>query len=184
VRKLHVPYRPVFESHYRELLKFLAQKVASREDAADLAQESYVRVLTMARGGKTIADPRALLYRIARNLLVDRHRAVRVRDHDALDALAEADLPPAPQQDEPEQLCAATQAARAYVRTIESLSPRTREAFVMHLYDGLPQSEIARRMGISRSMVEKHIVRGLMACRACRSALHDGDGYPDGQDRE
>jgi RNA polymerase sigma factor (sigma-70 family) len=163
----------VFEHHYRELLNFLARKLNDRDSAADVAQESYVRALTLQQSGELIADPRAMLYRIARNLVVDRHRHDRVRDHDDIDALAETEQPQAPAHWQPEEALAAAQTSRAYVAAIESLPPRCREAFILHVCDELSQAQVAERMGISRSMVEKHIVRGMLACRQCRRRLDD-----------
>lgn len=49
---------------------------------------------------------------------------------------------------------------------IDALPPRCREAFVLNRIHGLPHDEVARALGISRSMVEKHVMRGLHACRA------------------
>lgn len=161
----------MFDHYYRELLNFLARKVQDRDAAADLAQESYVRVLAIQRSGELIADPRALLYRIARNLIVDRHRQARVRDHEDIDALAEPDQPHAPAHLQPEEAVAAGQVVDAYRAAIESLPPRSREAFILHLFDDLPQAQVAERMGISRSMVEKHIARGMLACRQCERRL-------------
>ena len=78
--------------YYRELLNFLSRAVNNREAAADLAQESYARVLAMQQDGVTIAEPRALLYRTARNLVIDQHRRDTVRgvgaDHDYYDVHA------------------------------------------------------------------------------------------------
>jgi DNA-directed RNA polymerase specialized sigma24 family protein len=56
------PGRAVFEHYYRELLNCLARQVGDRSDGADLAQENYVRVLTIQQSGVSIGDPRALLY--------------------------------------------------------------------------------------------------------------------------
>jgi RNA polymerase sigma-70 factor (ECF subfamily) len=169
------PVSVVLERYYRELLNFLHRQVNDRHTAADLAQESYARVLAVQRDGREILDVRALLYRTARNLLVDQHRRAQVRQHDDIDTLAEAHQPAAPGHLRPDEALASGQVVRAYVQAIEQLPPRCREAFVMSVFDGLGQAEIARRMGISVSMVEKHIVRGMLACRACGQRLQNGD---------
>lgn len=161
----------MFEHYYRELLNFLARAVHDRDAAADLTQESYLRAIALQRSGAVIVDPRAMLYRVARNLVVDRHRRARSRDHDDIDTLAEAEQPRAPTHLQPEEALAAAQVATAYAAVIEALPPRCREAFVMHVFEELPQAQVAARMGISRSMVEKHVVRGMLACRECRRRL-------------
>lgn len=168
----------MLERYYRELLNFLHRQVNDRDAAADLAQESYARVLAVQHAGRDVLDARALLYRIARNLLVDRHRRAEVRRHDDLDAMPEADQPAAPPHLQPENALVSQQVLRAYVGTIEQLPPRCREAFILHVFDDLTHAQVAERMGISVSMVEKHIVRGMLACKLCERGLKDQD-YPD-----
>lgn len=155
----------MLERFYRELLNFLHRQVGDRDAAADLAQESYARVLAAQRSGPPVMDGRALLYRTARNLVIDQHRRAALRRHDSLDEVAASDEPPAPQHLQPEEALVRQQTVHGYVQVIENLPPRCREAFVLHVIDGLPQAEIAARMGISVSMVEKHVVRGTLACK-------------------
>lgn len=170
----------LLERYYRELLNFLHRQVSDRDTAADLAQESYARVLAVQHSGRDILDARALLYRTARNLLVDQHRRAAVRRHDDLDALPEAEQPAAPQHLQPEDALVSQQMLRAYVGAIECLPPRCREAFVLHVFDEFTHAQIARHMGISVSMVEKHVVRGMLACKACERSLREqGDPGPD-----
>ncbi len=165
----------MLERYYRELLNFLHRQVSDRDTAADLAQESYARVLAVQHAGRNILDGRALLYRTARNLLVDQHRRAAVRRHDDLDAIPEAEQPAAPPHLQPEDALVSRQVLRAYVGAIECLPPRCREAFVLHVFDELTHAQIARRMGISASMVEKHVVRGMLACKACERSLKAQD---------
>lgn len=161
----------MLERYHRELLNFLNRQVKDRDTAADLVQESYVRVLAAQSSGKAVLDMRALLYRTARNLLIDQYRRSEVRKHDELHSLPEDQHPPAPQHLQPEEALAAQQIIRAYVAAIESLPPRCREAFVLNVFDELSHAQIAQRMGISASMVEKHIVRGMVACKLCERRL-------------
>jgi RNA polymerase sigma factor (sigma-70 family) len=163
----------VLERYHRELLNFLNRQVNDRDTAADLAQESFARVLAAQSVGQAVLDMRALLYRTARNLLIDQHRRSEVRRHDNLDALSEHQHPPGPRHLQPEEALASSQAICAYVDTIEALPARCREAFMMYVFDGMGQAEIARCMGISVSMVEKHVVRGMVACRQCERSLDD-----------
>lgn len=167
--------------YYRELLNFLSRAVNDRHAAADLAQESYVRVLALQQSGQHVAEPRALLYRTARNLVIDRHRrgAVRGQLHDTdLDddaGLDAVDTLAAPAASEPETAAMSAQAVEAMLAAIGELPLRCREAFILHKFDGLAQAEVARRMGISVTMVERHIRLAMQACRRCQDAQ---DGAP------
>lgn len=165
----------LLERYYRELLNFLNRQVNDRDIAADLAQESYARVLAVQNSGRSILDPRALLYQTARNLMVDQHRRTEVRRHDDLDALPETEQPAAPPHLEPDAALASQQVLCSYVRAIEQLPPRCREAFVLHVFDELTHAQVAARMGISVSMVEKHVVRGMLSCKLCEHGLKDSN---------
>lgn len=168
----------VLERYHRELLNFLTRQVSDRDTAADLAQESFVRVLSAQSSGQAVLDMRALLYRTARNLVIDQHRRNEVRRHDNLDAIPEDQHPCAPQHLQPEEALASQQVVRAYLATIEALPARCREAFVLNVFDELSHAQIARHMGISVSMVEKHVVRGMVACKLCERRLREPLGRP------
>jgi RNA polymerase sigma-70 factor (ECF subfamily) len=165
----------LLEHYHRELLNFLIRQVKDRHMAADLTQESFARVLGAQASGQAILDMRALLYRTARNLAIDQHRRDRHRRHEDLDALPEDMHPAAPAHHQPEERLASQQVIRAYLATIEALPERCRAAFVLHVFDEWRHAEIARHMGISVSMVEKHIVRGMLACKLCERRLRGAE---------
>lgn len=158
--------------YYQELLNYFARMVRSRDSAADLVHEAYVRVLALQQAGQAVHQPRALLYRTARNLLIDQHRRHVVRsvphavDDTPLPDVAEL---PAPPRDEPEVAATSAQGVASLIATIDALPLRCREAFILHKFDGLSQAEVAAQMGISRKMVEQHIQRAMVACRQCRA---------------
>ncbi|MDA8448007.1 sigma-70 family RNA polymerase sigma factor [Paracidovorax valerianellae] len=173
----------MFVRYYRELLRFLQGSVKDREMAADLAQESYARVLALEQSGERIAEPRALLYRTARNLVIDQHRRHAVRgqhaplDDDAFEHATQSLA--APDAFEPEAAAMSSQTVSALLAAIGALPLRCREAFILYKFDGLTQAEIARQMGISTTMVERHIQRGMQACRDCQDQL-EGRALPSG----
>ena len=159
--------------YYQELLNFCARNLKDRETAADLVQEVYARLIAVGRDGKVVEDSRALLYRMARNLMTDDHRRAALRDHDSFDALGEDAVPPACRTMQPEEIYAFRQYVQALVAAIESLPPRCREAFILNRFEGLSHQEVAQRMGISRNMVAQHVIRGVLVCKACHD-LHRG----------
>lgn len=149
-----------------ELLGFLRRHLGSSADAADLAQDTFTQWLKSS-SRQEVEQPRAFLYQIARNLLRDHWR--RQRHASPLrEAGDQADL---------EQLAAAGEGSgpvvqferqrylRELAKALDGLPPRRREAFVLHKFDGLSQSEVALRMGISLSMVEKHVSSALLHCK-------------------
>lgn len=169
---------PVVTRYYRELLRFLQGAARDRETAADIAQESYARLLAVQQAGETVAEPRALLYRTARNLLIDQHRRAEVRGAqffpESEDAAQAMECVAGPQALEPEAAAMSAQSVNALLTAIGALPLRCREAFMLHKFDGLSQAEVARQMGISVTMVERHIKLALQACRACQDRLQGG----------
>lgn len=166
--------RTVLTRYYRDLLNFCLRKVRDRDTAADLAQESYARVLSMQQSGQVILEPGALLRQVALRAKIDLDRRAALRQHDDIDALQESQQPASPRHLQPEEAYAASQNIGAYLDTIAQLPPRCSEAFCMYLFDELPNQEIADRMGISLSMVNQYISRGKLACAARRRALDNG----------
>jgi len=62
---------------------------------------------------------------------------------------------------------------RILAAAVDDLPPRCREVFLMSRLDGLGNGEIAGRLGISRNMVEKHIIKAMMHCRRRLDTLKD-----------
>lgn len=157
----------VHERYYDELLRFFAHSVKDVHEAQDLTQQTVQRVLERRYAGGEVENVRALLYEVARNLLIDRHRQLQLRRHESDDVLLDHAAPAAC---EPEVVYAGQQRVQLLVSTIEALPPRCRQAFILHKIEGLPQAEVAHTMGVSLNMVERHI---MLAVATCRKALNN-----------
>lgn len=149
--------------HQAELLAFFQRRVPSRPDAADLAQESWTRLLRYRRE----SSPRALrmlLFSIARNLLSNHWRRGRLHGVEQPTDFTGLDLPseiagPARQAD-------ARQSLLRLEAAVAALPPKCRAVFLLSRIEGLANAEIAGRCGISVKMVEKHLARAIVQCRA------------------
>jgi RNA polymerase sigma factor (sigma-70 family) len=148
-----------------DLLAFMRRRIRDVETASDLTQETLFRMLVY-RDAPNIESHVRLMYRIAHNLVLEHRRQYARRhmaDHVPLDAIE----PPAADVPSVEELVDARHLLEViFRRTFESLSPRCCLAFKLSRIDGLSYPEIARTMGITVKMVEKHISRALAACRA------------------
>jgi len=177
----------VFEHYYRELLSFLARKVGDREIAADLTQESYARVYAAA-GKRTVAEPRALLYAIARNLVTDHYRRASVRAEVEIDripgGLGESDASMGPESMEPEARLSGRQRLAAIEQVLAELPPRPRQAFVFYKLDGMSRIEVAEKMGISVKTVETHLEVAMQACLARLQFLDCNPPAPKPSDKK
>lgn len=153
--------RDLFERNQRAMLRYLTRKVG-RDAAPDLLQDAFVRVL--GRGQlEAIADPPALLQRIAINLARDFARKRKTETtylhpgHDLADAPADE----AP----PEERMEYDRKSRLLDSAVDRLPPRCREVFELSLED-MSVGEIARSLGVSDRMVRKHLAHAMEICRA------------------
>ncbi|MES2057339.1 MAG: RNA polymerase sigma factor [Pseudomonadota bacterium] len=156
-----------------ELFRFLVARVGDRIEAEDLLQELWVRVHAANAG--PLSNGRAYLYRAAQNLVLDRARAERRRAQRDTEWAAgqRIDLgggEPADARPNAETAMLAHEEAAALATAIRALPESAGRAFRMHKIEGLPHVEIAARLGISRSGVEKHIA---LAMAHLRRALKD-----------
>lgn len=138
-----------------------------RDDEADLAQDSCLRLVETA-SREPVAAPAHLLFRIARNLVIDRIRS-RSRAASLFQDKATYAQHPCPAPD-PERVLLANERLRRALKVIDAMPERRREAFLLHRIDGLSYPQIARSMGVSVKAVEKHmssamlqLVRGMQA---------------------
>jgi len=154
--------RELFERNHRALLSYLSRKVG-RDAAPDLLQDAYVRVL---RHGQleAVADPSAFLKQVAINLTRDFARRRKV---EARYLVFGGDPADAPSDDgRPDSRLETDDETRLLRAALETLPPRRREVLTLHLHEGLPLGEIARRLNISDRMVREHLSLALRSCRA------------------
>ncbi len=149
-------------SHRVALQKFLRRFTAGAEDIEDLVQEAYVRVCAMPPA-QAVDSPRALLFRIARNLAVDRARQKATRATDDV-----ADFEPlhvSSEEAEPDEQVDLRRRYESFCAAVDSLPPLCRRVFVLRKVYQLSHAEIAQMLGLSHSTIEKHVAKGLLRCR-------------------
>lgn len=151
----------VISSHHSSLIRFLQQRLRVPEDAVDVAQEAYIRMMQF-EGSKAIQSPSSLLFRIAINIANDLGRAGKVRhiaDHFDIDEVdIDSDIA------SPEREVAARQELDALYQTIAHLPPKCRQVFLLSRFHCMTYPQIADHCGISVKMVEKHISHALAIC--------------------
>jgi RNA polymerase sigma factor (sigma-70 family) len=146
--------------HAASLRAWLRGRYPVLSDPDNVVQESLTRVWRAAQGGQ-VRSPKALLFTTASHLALDELRRRKIapfeslRDDEQLSVYAE-DTPTPDDVAHREELSLLTQA-------IQSLPPRCREALILRKR-GLPQKEIAARLGVTERTVEAHLVKGLRGC--------------------
>jgi len=150
----------LFREHNEALLRFLRTRVGSHNEALEIAQEAYVRLLSLDQPG-AISYLRAFLFKTAANIAIDRHRR-----HQSYDRATGRQLfTELTETRTPERLVASEQTLRRLGTLIESMPSKCRAAFVMSQIQGLDASTIAAALDITDSMVRKYVVRALLHCR-------------------
>lgn len=166
------PQRPdnlantVLERYCYALQRFLVQRLRNAQDASDLSQEVYLRLLRVP-DTTLVRQPRAYLFRIAANVVYEfhlrqRHESVTF-DSDMLDAITEN--PPQPTQDE---LTDQLHTQRQLDKVLSTLPPLYRAILLMQKRDGLSYAEISRELQLSVHTVEKYLFRALAIVRATK----------------
>lgn len=149
--------------YHGSLVSFLRQRLRVADDAADVAQEAYIRMLQY-EGSREVQSPSSLLFRVAINIANDLGRSEQVRhasDHCGVDGL---DLDS--RLANPERELAAAQDLELMYRTIEQLPPKCQQVFLLSRVHCMTYPQIAKHCGISVKMVEKHISHALAVCVA------------------
>jgi RNA polymerase sigma factor (sigma-70 family) len=151
----------LFREHNEALIRFLRGRVGSHNEALEVAQEAYVRLLSLDQPG-AISYLRAFLFKTAANIAIDRRRR-----HQNFDKVAGRQLfTELTENRTPERQLSGEQTLRHLGVLIENMPPKCRESFVMNQIQGLDAATIAHRLGITDSMVRKYVVRALLHCRA------------------
>lgn len=154
-----------------ELLRFLTARLGNAAAAEDVLQDLWLRIQTIDTG--PVANGRAYLYRAAQNIALD---AVRARHRSSVRERlwAAAHSGPGGEPIDPSPGAEASMLAReeaaALASAIASLPDAAGRAFRLHKFEGLSHAEVAARLGISRSGVEKHIA---VAMAHLRRAMKD-----------
>lgn len=145
--------------HHHWLSGWLRHKLGNPEDAADLAQDAFMRVLK-ARNAAEIREPRSYLTTVAKGLMVDlfRRRTLETEYLAALTHLPEAEWP------SPEVRAMAVEALLEIDAMLDGLGRRVRDVFLLSQCDGLTYKEIAVQTGLALRTVNKYMARAMEHC--------------------
>ena len=149
------------DGRYRgPLMSFFLRRVRDHAEAEDLTQQVFLRLLASPNAGAyDLQAP--LVFRIAANLLRNRHRNAGARG-EHLRIVADADIDALASDAEdvtPERVLLSRENLSEVLRTLDQLGPKTRDMFILFRLGNLNQADIAALYGCSRSTVEKHVMK-------------------------
>ena len=159
----NTPVDRAFRENIGSLTRFLRQFFDSPADVEDVLQETFLKVFE-AEHTTIISSPKAFLFKTAKNLSLNELSKRRTRKTDAvadIDLLSVLISERNGYDSQPELETAVEKRLAMAWELVDQLSPRVREVFILRKVHGLKQREIAERLGIAESTVEKHIAKGL-----------------------
>lgn len=170
---LTAPPAPALLTSYLEqreaMRRFFQARLGPSADVEDLLQDLYLKVVAVDPAAE-VREPRAYLYRLASNLMMDRWRSGRrsaARDAAWRDVAHVAgpteDLDDAPSA---EAVVAGRERLARLMTALERLPEKTRTIFRLHKFEGLSYAEVAAKLGVSKSTVEKHMMDALKVLAA------------------
>lgn len=150
----------LFREHNRALIAFLQCRLNSLSDAQEVAQEAYLRMLTMDNR-EEVDSLRGYLFKVAGNLAIDRLRKRKVRSEFAVVQAQDEPM----DDHRPDHHAMAVEQVAGLRRALSELPAKASQAFVMHVIEGRELSNVAQTMKLSERMVRYHVAHALAHCR-------------------
>lgn len=149
-----------YDQYSDELFRFTLLRVRDRDEALDIVQDTFTRTWDYVRNGTNVEQYRGLLYRIARNLIIDRSRRKKAVSLDAMHEESGFDAP----DDSPETFGAAIDIEHA-LGLIDRLPPKYRDVLLMRYVEDLDIPDIATALGITTNATSVRLHRGMEKLR-------------------
>ncbi|MEH6564376.1 MAG: sigma-70 family RNA polymerase sigma factor [Halopseudomonas sp.] len=153
----------LYSEHHGWLFAWLRRKLGCADQAADVAQDTFVRVLVR---NEIISNqaPKAFLSTIARGLVIDhwRRSALEKAYLEALAQLPEQYYPSAEEQHQ------TLQTLEQIAALLDGLKAKVRTAFLLYQLGGLSHAQIAAELGVSTRSVERYVAEALLHCYQLR----------------
>lgn len=158
----------LYSDHHGWLRGWLRRKLGCHELAADLAHDTFLKLLSIQPSSTGLREPRAFLTTLASRLVIDhaRHQKIEQAYLSEL-ALVNESTQCAPA---PESVLMAIQALQQFSDALEAMSSKVREAFLLHYIEEHAQPEVAARLGVSVRMTQKYLAQALIQCHAALSS--------------
>lgn len=153
--------KSLVEDNHASLIRFLRRRLGDTDEVHDIAQDLYCQIARQP-DTSSIRQPRAYLFRAARNLILNRrqHRHCTHADgHFSIDEACESEVICAAPS--PERVTQDRQKLQIVAKAVEELSPKCRKAFLLVRFEGLTYKQTAAEMGLSVKSIEYYMRQAL-----------------------
>lgn len=158
------PVSAVFIENYSFLKRFLARFFSNSQDIEDVAQEAYLRAFAAEQKKTSIEQPKAFLFRIAKNVALNKLTKKSRQITDFIEDVSTSIV--LESEASAEEEVDAQELFGLYCEAVASLPEKSRQVFLLRKVHGLAHKEIAARMLLSVSSVEKYLRQAILTCRA------------------
>jgi RNA polymerase sigma factor (sigma-70 family) len=161
---LSVAVAELFREHNRVLVSYLTSRLRSEQEAKEVAQEAYIRLLQLREPGAPVVL-RAYLFKTATNLAIDRlrHRQVQQRSAEKPELMGKLHSVGAG-LDDPARQVSAREQAQLLLGFLQELPIKCQEAMTLHRFEGYSQRDAATRLNISERMVRRYVTYAMVYC--------------------
>lgn len=152
-----------FEKYKREIEKFLTRRLSCPDAAADITQDVFLRLLrSPANVKEEIGNVRAYLYKIASNAAIN-HNLSEKRRRELFESTS-ADTEKQIDDRTPERITSNKQQLEKMADALKELSPLAQQVFVLARIKGMKQTEVAAKLNIHITTVEKNLSKAVKHC--------------------
>lgn len=161
----------LYRQYASALLRFISRQNVSPEEAKEIVQETYCRLQQLPQV-ESLESPRGYLFRTAINLARDTKRQRRRRGDTAngVDISAAEEVPS--EAPTAYQVLKGQQELEIIRQAISELNPTCRQVFILHRFGNATYGQIAERLGVSVSMIEKHVSAALAHLKSRLDEAH------------
>ncbi len=157
----HRDFTTFYVHHHSWLQNWLYRRIRCRSDAADLAQDTFLRLFRASSAPLTpdLQQPRAYLATLAKRLMLNLHRR-RSLEQAWLQTLADSEQTPL----SVEEQMVIQEALQAVDTLLHGLPPVVRRAFLLSQLEGYTYAEIAQTLNVTVRTVQRYLTRAMEQC--------------------
>lgn len=160
----------LYKNHQSWLYQWLRKKLGDPDQALDIVQDTFIKILQTRNELFGVKEPRAYLTSIAKNLLIDQVRRKKI-ELAYLDGLKQMEHM-LETVASPEEQLEVIQAINQLCKALDGVSQKAQEAFFLHYLEGYTHKETADKIGVSTKMIQKYLASCLVQCYQVRLEMN------------
>jgi RNA polymerase sigma factor (sigma-70 family) len=161
----------LYLKHHDWLFQWLKHRIRYPLDAADIVQDTFLRILQAPHSNRNLDEPRAYLVHIAKHLLIDQHRRHLI-EKKYLESLY-SQMQNEAHEIEPNHFEYVVQILDFLTVALSSTRSKARQVFLLYYFEGYQQTEIAQQLHLSLRAVQCYLADCLCLCHEARKRLSD-----------